>query len=393
MGEKMNARAMLERLVRFPTVSRDSNLELIEFVRGYLAGHGVESRVVPGPKGEPKANLYAQIGPNVPGGVVLSGHTDVVPVDGQTWSTDPFRVVEKDGRLYGRGTCDMKGFDALALALVPEMLAAGLKRPIQIALSYDEEVGHQGVPSLIESMAETLPRAAAVFVGEPTMMQVVTQHKGGCSLITRLRGFEVHSSLVHTGVSAVMNAATLINWHSERMAENRAAAEALGKDAPGALFDPPYTTLHNGMIQGGTAGNITAKDCWFTSDIRCLPSEDGRDWFARYRAECDRVQAAMQAIRPETGIDIEVRLLAPGCRREADGEAERLARRLTGDNGEHAVSYGTEAGHYQNDGGYSVCVIGPGSIAQAHQPDEFITVAQLQAGEAFIRRLIATLSA
>jgi len=389
----MNAREMLGRLVAFPTVSRDSNLDLVRFVRDYLAGHGVESRVVPSPKGEPKANLYAQIGPDVPGGVVLSGHTDVVPVDGQNWSTDPFKVVEKDGRLYGRGTCDMKGFNALALALVPEMLEARLKRPIQIALSYDEEVGHQGVPSLIESMVETLPRAAVVFVGEPTSMQVVTQHKGGCSLTTRVSGFEVHSSLVHTGVSAVMNAAKLINWHSERMAENRAAAMSLGKDAPGSLFDPPYTTLHNGMIHGGTAGNITAKDCWFTSDIRCLPSEDGRDWFARYRAECDRVALEMQAIRPETGIDIEVRLLAPGCRKEVDGEAERMARRLTGDNGEHAVSYGTEAGHYQNEGGYSVCVVGPGSIEQAHQPDEYISVAQFEAGEAFMRRLIRELSA
>jgi acetylornithine deacetylase len=271
------------------------------------------------------------------------------------------------------------------------MLNAGLKRPIQIALSYDEEVGHLGVPSLIAAMVETLPPAAAVFVGEPTSMQVVTQHKGGCSLTTRLRGFEVHSSLVHTGVSAVTNAARLILWHADRMAENRAAAEAMGAGAPGALFDPPYTTLHNGLIQGGTAANITAKDCWFTSDIRALPAEDGRDWLARYRAECDRVQADMQTVHPQTGIDIEVRLLAPGCTREADGEAERLARRLTGDNAEHAVSYGTEAGHFQREGNYSTCVIGPGSIAQAHQPDEYITVGQLDAGEAFIRRLIASL--
>jgi len=391
MGEVYTAREMLAKLVGFPSVSRDSNLDLVEFVRAYLAGHGVESHIVPSPKGEPKANLYAQIGPAVPGGVVLSGHVDVVPVDGQAWSTDPFTLTERDGKLYGRGTCDMKGFDALGLALVPEMLKAPLKRPLQIALSYDEEVGHQGVPHLIEAMVEKLPKASVVFVGEPTSMQVVTQHKGGCSLTTRVRGFEVHSSLVHTGVSAIMNAAKLINWHSERMAENRAAAEALGEDAPGVLFDPPYTTLHNGMIHGGTAGNITAKDCWFSSDIRCLPSEDGRDWFARYRAECDRVEAEMRAIRPETGIEIDVRLLAPGCRKEADGAAERLARQLTGDNGEHAVSYGTEAGHFQNEGGYSVCVVGPGSIAQAHQPDEFITVAQLEAGEAFVRRLIANL--
>jgi len=391
MGDVYSAREILAKLVSFPTVSRDSNLDLIDWVRAYLAGHGVESHIVPSPKGEPKANLYAQIGPDAPGGVVLSGHVDVVPVDGQAWSTDPFTLTERDGRLYGRGTCDMKGFDALGLALVPEMLKAELKRPIQIALSYDEEVGHQGVPHMIEAMVGKLPKASAVFVGEPTSMQVVTQHKGGCSLTTRVRGFEVHSSLVHTGVSAVMNAARLINWHSERMEENRRAAEALGEDAPGILFTPPYTTLHNGLIQGGTASNITAKDCWFTSDIRTLPNEDGRDWFARYRAECDRVQAEMRAVRPETGIDIEVRLLAPGCRKETDGESERLARMLTGDNGEHAVSYGTEAGHFQNEGGYSVCVVGPGSIEQAHQPDEFIEVAQLAAGEAFMRRLIAHL--
>jgi len=390
MGDIYTAREMLAKLVRFPTVSRDSNLDLIDWVRGYLAGHGVESHVVASDI-EPKANLYAQIGPGVPGGVVLSGHTDVVPVDGQAWSSDPFELIERGGRLYGRGTCDMKGFCALGLALVPEMLEAPLKRPIQIALSYDEEVGHKGVPSLIAAMGERLPKAAAVFVGEPTSMQVVTQHKGGCSLTTRVRGYEVHSSLVHTGVSAVMTAARLINWHVERMAENRAAAEALGAGAPGILFAPPYTTLHNGMIQGGTASNITAKDCWFTSDIRSLPNEDGRDWLARYRAECDRVQAEMQAIHPETGIDIEVRLLAPGCRKERDGEAERLARLLTGDNGEHAVSYGTEAGHFQNEGGHSVCVIGPGSIEQAHQPNEFIEAAELEAGEAFIRRLIAHL--
>ncbi|MDH3668240.1 MAG: acetylornithine deacetylase [Paracoccaceae bacterium] len=391
MGDHYTAREMLAKLVAFPTVSRESNLDLIGFVRDYLAGHGIESRIVESPI-EPKANLYAQVGPDAPGGVVLSGHTDVVPIDGQTWSTDPFVLTERDGKLYGRGTCDMKGFNALGLALVPDMLKTGLKRPIQIALSYDEEVGHQGVPYLIDEMVQTLPKASAVFVGEPTRMKVVTQHKGGCSLTTRVRGYEVHSSLVHTGVSAVMNAAKLINWHSERMDENRLAAEALPPDAPERLFTPPYTTLHNGLIEGGTAGNITAKDCWFSSDIRCLPTEDGQDWFDRYRAECDRVQAQMQAVRPQTGIEIDVRLLAPGCRKETDGEAERLARQLTGDNGEHAVSYGTEAGHFQNEGGYSTCVVGPGSIEQAHQADEFIEISQFEAGEAFMRRLIQTLS-
>ena len=387
MAEHLEPREMLERLVAFPTVSRESNLELVAFVQDYLAGHGVESRLVHDETGT-KANLYAQIGPDVPGGVVLSGHTDVVPVDGQNWTSDPFRMVERDARLYGRGTCDMKGFDALGLALVPEMLKAGLKRPIQLALSYDEEVGHRGVPSLIAAMRETLPPASAVIVGEPTSMQVVTQHKGGLSLRTSLRGHEVHSSLVHTGVSAVMNAATLITWHAERMAENRLAAEALGDDAPGAPFTPPYTTLHNGMIAGGTASNITARDCWFSSDIRFLPGESGDHWLARYRTECARVEADMQAVHPATGVSIEVRLNAAGCRQEADGEAERLARLLTGDNAEHTASYGTEAGHFQNQGGYSVCVCGPGSIDQAHQADEYLSLAQLAAGEAFMRRLI-----
>ncbi|MFQ5567663.1 MAG: acetylornithine deacetylase [Paracoccaceae bacterium] len=390
MGEHLNAREMLARLVAFPTVSRDSNLDLIGFVQDYLAGHGVESRLVHNAEGT-KANLYAQVGPSVPGGVVLSGHTDVVPVDGQDWTSDPFQMVERDGRLYGRGTCDMKGFNALGLALVPEMLAAGLKRPVQIALSYDEEVGHKGVPSLIAAMAETLPPASAVIVGEPTSMQVVTSHKGGLSMTTSLRGHEVHSSLVHTGVSAVMNAARLINWHAERVEENRVAAEALGADAPGAPFTPPYTTLHNGMIEGGTASNITARDCWFTSDIRVLPNESCDDWLARYRAECARVEAAMRAVHPAAGIALDIRLNAAGCRKEAGGAAERLARQLTGDNGEHAVSYGTEAGHFQNQGGYSVCVCGPGSIDQAHQADEFLSVAQLAAGEAFVRRLISHL--
>jgi acetylornithine deacetylase len=381
---------MLDRLVAFPTVSRETNLPLVDFVRDYLAGWGIESRLVPNAEGN-KANLYAQIGPSVPGGVVLSGHTDVVPVDGQDWTDDPFRLSERNGRLYGRGSCDMKGFDALALALVPRMLEAGLKRPIQIALSYDEELGLVGVPSMIAEMRETLPPASAVIVGEPTMMQVITRHKGGVGLRTHVRGYSVHSSLVHTGVSAIMEAAKLVSWHTERMAENRTAAERAG--APGAGFNPPYTTLHVGMIEGGTANNITAADCWFNSEIRCLPNEDREEWLARYRAAAAGVEAGMRAVRPSTGIDITVRMSAPGCRQEEPGkaQAETLARALTGDHGDHAVSFGTEAGHFQA-AGYSVCVCGPGSIEQAHQPDEFIDSAQFAAGEAFIRGLIEKLS-
>lgn len=391
MTTQYTVREMLDRLVAFPTVSRETNLPLVDFVRDYLAGWGVASTLVPNAGGD-KANIYAQVGPSAPGGVILSGHTDVVPVDGQDWTDDPFRLAERNGRLYGRGSCDMKGFDALALAMVPQMLEAGLKRPVQIALSYDEELGLVGAPSMIADMRRTLPPASAVIVGEPTSMKVITQHKGGVGLRTHVRGYSVHSSLIHTGVSAIMEAAKLVNWHSERLAENRAAAERA--DAPGAGFDPPYTTLHVGTIVGGTANNITAADCWFNSEIRCLPNDDREEWLARYRAAVARVEAGMQAVRPSTGIDLTVRMSAPGCRREKPGEAhaEELARELTGDDGDHAVSFGTEAGHFQA-AGYSVCVCGPGSIEQAHQPDEFIESAQLDAGEAFIRGVIEKLSA
>lgn len=385
MGDIYSSREMLAKLVGFPTVSRDGNLDLIHFVRDYLAGHGVESRIVPSPCGA-KANLYAQVGPAEPGGVVLSGHTDVVPVDGQEWSSDPFTLTERDGKLYGRGSADMKGFDALGLALVPEMLRAGLKRPVQIALSYDEEVGCRGAPAMIAQMRETLPPAAAVFVGEPTSMQVVTGHKASCSANTHVRGFAVHSSLVHTGVSAVMVAARLIQWHADRMAENRAAAD------PASLFEPGWTTLHVGQIEGGTARNITARDCRFVTDFRVMPSEDPQAWFDRYRAFCAEVTAEMRVVRPGTGVEVTDDWIVPGCRREENGPAEALARQLTGDNAEHVVSYGTEAGQFQAEG-YSACIVGPGSIAQAHQPDEFIEIDQLAQGEAFIRRVVDRLAA
>ncbi|MEM1346403.1 MAG: acetylornithine deacetylase [Pseudomonadota bacterium] len=382
---------MLAKLVAFPTVSRESNLDLIGFVREYLAEHGVESRLVFNDEGT-KANLYAQIGPEVAGGAVLSGHTDVVPVEGQPWSTDPFRLTEKNGRLYGRGAADMKGFDALVLAKVPAMLRTNLKRPVQIALSYDEEVGCLGAPSMIAEMRESLPPASAVIVGEPTSMRVVGRHKSVIGLNTRVRGYEVHSSLCHTGVSAVMVAARLIGWIEAQMAANAAAADP--NDPVSALFDPPYTTLHVGMIEGGTAANITAKDCAFSLDIRALPGESSAQWIERYKAHCAEVAAEIAKLRPEAGIEVSQRSLTPACMKEPDdkAEAERLARALTGDNGEHVVAFGTEAGQFQ-EAGYSAVICGPGSIEQAHKADEYIERDQLGAGAAFLDRLIARLAA
>lgn len=385
MADYYTPREMLAKLIGFPTVSSASNLDLIDFVKDYLAGHGVVSHLVYDETGE-KANLYAVIGPDVAGGVVLSGHTDVVPVDGQDWHTDPFSVVEKDGRLYGRGTCDMKGFNALALALVPDMLKAGLKRPVQIALSYDEETGCIGAPFMITDMVQNLPRAAAVIVGEPSNMQVVSGHKGSIGFTTEVKGFEIHSSLMDQGVSAVMTAARLVEWLRLRYEENRQATP----NAVDALFEPPFTTLHVGVIKGGTAANITALDCCFSCDIRCPASQDPIDWYDRYMAYVREVEAEIQAICPEAKITVTARDINPPLKPESEGAAEALARRLTGDNGSHVVSYGTEAGQFQREG-YSVVICGPGSIAQAHQPNEYITVDQFNAGEAFLRRLIDTL--
>jgi acetylornithine deacetylase len=372
---------MMARLVAFPTVSDVSNLDLIAFVGDYLAGLGVQARVVPSADGT-KANLWATIGPMVPGGVVLSGHTDVVPVVGQAWTSDPFTLTRRGDRYFGRGTCDMKGFDALALALVPAMLAAPLTRPIHIALSYDEEISCIGVPDMIADMAAQGAAPAAVIVGEPSRMQVVTGHKGGVRLDTRVTGHTVHSSQMHRGVSSVMVAARLITWLADRGEANRLRAD------PASIFDPPWTTIHCGVIHGGTAFNIVAGSCSFSTDIRAIPGEDPRDVEAVYRAHvADQVVPAMRAVHPATGIEVERIYFNPALGPEREGAAEALCRRLTGDNGTHTVPYGTEAGFFQG-AGWSTIVCGPGDIAQAHQADEFIEVSELERGEAFLRRLI-----
>ncbi len=381
------AKELMDKLISFPTVSRDSNLALVDFVESYLSGVGVDSVRVPNADGT-KAALYAHVGPMVDGGVVLSGHTDVVPVDGQDWDTDPFTVTEKDGKYFGRGTCDMKGFDALALSAVPLALTRGLSRPLQIALSYDEEIGCLGAPPMIDHMvAHGMPRADTVIVGEPSMMQVVTGHKGGIGWDMHFKGFEVHSSLAYQGVSAVMMAAKMIEWCNQVNAETAAATPS----DIAAAFDPPYTGLHVGTISGGTANNITAKDCYFNVNIRLVPGDDVRVWEARVLAKVAQLEAEMKAVRPEAGIDAVQNFELTGLVPENMGRAEELARKLTGDNATHVVSYGTEAGQFQ-ERGYSAVVCGPGDIAQAHQPNEFITIDQFRQGEAFIARLVDTLA-
>jgi len=381
------ARAILERLVAFPTVSRDSNLPLIDWVEDYLAGHGVTAHRVWN-EDRTKAGLYANVGPEVAGGVVLSGHSDVVPVDGQAWASDPWTLTERDGRLYGRGTCDMKGFVALALAAVPAALEVGVRRPLQLAISYDEELGCTGAPPLIAALARALPPAAAVVVGEPSMMRPIEGHKGGMGFRLRLRGHEVHSSLLPEGVSAIHEAGRILDWVNRTNAALAAAAPSVAAER----FVPPFTTVHVGRIAGGTAQNITAGGCELTLDIRAVPGEALSVWEERVRALADEVAAGMRAIHPDTGIEVARIFHVPPLAPEPDGAAVSLVHALTGENGRGVVSYGTEGGQFQ-DAGYSAVICGPGDIAQAHQPDEFVSVAQFRAGAAFIDRLVAHLSA
>ena len=381
--EALAARSLevLARLVAFDTTSRGSNLALIDYVEGELARSGLAGRRLPNAQGD-KANLFASIGPAVEGGVVLSGHTDVVPVDGQAWTSDPFALTRRGERLYGRGTCDMKGFLALALAAAPALARAPLARPVHLAFSYDEEVGCLGAPAMIEAIARELPRPAAVIVGEPTSMQAVRGHKGIAAFKVTVTGREAHSSLTHLGVSAVMAAARLMNSLVD-------LSERLEREAdPASPFLPKGATLTIGLVNGGTALNILARECAFVFDLRSPPGLDAAEVLGPFHAEVAAMDAALKARAPEAGARIERRSLTPPLAPEDDGAAERLARTLAGDNGPgRVVSYAAEAGQFQG-AGFSTVICGPGSIDQAHQADEYVDVVQMQRGAQFMGRLI-----
>jgi len=378
-GDSYTPREMIDRLIAFDTTSRDSNLELIHFVQEYLGNLGIACTLIHDETGV-KANLFATVGPQVDGGVVLSGHTDVVPVDGQDWHTDPFSVVERDGRLYGRGTSDMKSFSAIALALVPEMLARGLQRPVHFALSYDEEVGCLGAHSLVEHVGGLPVRPQAVIVGEPTEMTVVNAHKGCHSYVTTVTGLEAHSSATHTGVNSIFYAAELISFLHRQAQELQAERNE--------RYDPPYTTLHVGTVHGGTAQNIIPLETQFSWEFRVIPGHDAgtlRAGFDRFAAE--ELLPRMRAVHPDADIRTvqraSVRALVP----EDGSPAETLVLALAGSNQTFAASYATEAGMFQG-GGVPTVICGPGSIREAHKPNEFIELTQIDACEAFLRRLI-----
>jgi acetylornithine deacetylase len=369
---------MIERLVAFDTTSAKSNLQLIDFVDAYLRDLGVPTRRT-GDGG--KANLFATIGPEIAGGVVLSGHSDVVPVDGQAWSHDPFDAVERDGRLYGRGTADMKSFIAVALAMVPDFLAAPLARPLHLAISYDEEVGCLGVSKLIEDIKAALPLPRMVIIGEPTSMQIVNAHKSITALRTVITGKPAHSSQPQRGASAILAAGKLINHIGEMAAAKRGAAPA------GSPFDPPYTTFNVGTVEGGAALNIIPQHCAFSWEFRALPEDDPRDILAEFeRFAGEAVLPSLREFEPAAEIVTQVMADVVALVPESDGAAEALVRSLSRRNVTSVVSFGTEGGLFQQ-AGFSTVVFGPGSIDQAHQPDEFIDLQQVEACEAFLYKL------
>jgi len=376
--------ALLEDLVAFDTTSQRSNLALIEYVEAYLGHHGVAAERIMSPCGN-KANLIARIGPEAPGGVVLSVHTDVVPVDGQPWSSDPFTLRDGgDGRLYGRGSCDMKGFIACVLAQVPEWVNALLKRPIYLALSYDEEIGCVGAPALIERFLQYDRHAASahVIVGEPTDMQPVVAQKGATNLRTTITGREAHSSQVNQGVSAIHVAARLVTFIEDVMVD--LVEEGRVDDA----FNVAHSSLHVGKIRGGTAINITARECEFGWEIRHLPSDTFEALYARFEARCDTLIREFNAAGKALEIVTQpLNVTVPGL---ADRDNQRVLRLAEANFPapccRHAVAYATEAGQFQG-AGLETIILGPGSIAQAHQPDEFVEVAQLDACSAFLIRM------
>jgi acetylornithine deacetylase len=376
---------MLETLLAFDTTSRSSNLELLGFVETLLDQHGIAHERVLAPGGG-RANLLARIGPDVEGGVVLSGHTDCVPVAGQPWTSDPFALREDGGRLYGRGTTDMKGFLAVVLAALPRIVAADLERPILLALTYDEEIGTVGAPSAVERLVDAYPRPSAVIIGEPTLLEPVVAHKGIRAFTTVVDGLDGHSSQPQHAANAIAALARLATFIDDLAAEHRAAASD-------QRFTPPYTTFNLATVHGGQAINIVPRQATLTWEYRPVPADDSLELLELVQRFADT--EVLPRLREATGrgditfrVDASARALAD----EDGGPAETLVRGLTGYDGPgRTVPFGTDGGHFQA-AGLSTVVWGPGSIDQAHQPDEWIAHEQLLGCAAVIERLVGHLS-
>jgi acetylornithine deacetylase len=380
------SRAMIERLIAFNTVSRDSNLGLIEWARDYLAKLGAVTRLTYDASGK-KANLFATLGDSKKPGLVLSGHTDVVPVDGQNWDTDPFVATERDGKLYARGSADMKGFIGIILNQAPKFVAAlnenRLDAPLHYALSYDEEVGCLGVRGLIRDLEENNIRPAGCVVGEPTSMQPIIAHKGTHRFRCAVRGREAHSSYVTHGVNAIEYAARLVVF-IRQIGDRLAQMEQRDYG-----FTVPYTTLSTGLIQGGIAANVVPKDCVFQFDMRTLPQASPDALYQEIRAHAEKLAAEMRGIDPDSGIDLKWVSQTVGLAAAETDAIVQWALRLSQHTTVGKVSYGTEAGLFQKMGVPTV-ICGPGDIAEAHRPNEFVSLDQLAQCERFVDRILET---
>ncbi len=383
MAEYPRSMDMLRRLVAFDTTSRNSNLALIDFVRNHLDGFGVASELVPDSTGK-KANLYATIGPKDIPGICLSGHTDVVPVDGQNWSSDPWTITEKDGLLYGRGTCDMKGFLAVVMTWVEKFAAGELKTPAHILLSYDEEVGCIGVRGALERLKGMAIMPKGCLIGEPTDMKVSTAHKGKKSMRCQVHGHECHSSLAPKGVNAVEYAAEVIAY-LKSMARRFEAEGPYDRD-----YDVAWTTVHTGIVQGGTALNIVPKDCRFDFEFRHLPEVDPEALLAEVQGFAAKLEPEMKKVSAEAGFSWQQISAFPGLNTPDEAEITVLAKALAQANATTKVAFGTEAGLIQQ-AGIPAVICGPGSIDQAHKPDEYVALSQLALCEAYMDRLNAKL--
>ena len=372
---------ILQELISFDTTSRESNLALIQNIQSYLDNLGIESRLTHNSTGS-KANLWATIGPEKPGGIVLSGHLDVVPIDGQEWSADAFSMWQDDGKLFGRGVVDMKGFIAVCLAMAPQMLQSNLQIPIHFAFTYDEEVGCIGVHELLKDVIDNLPLPRAVIVGEPTSMKIIGGHKGSRSYHTAVKGVPAHSSDPRLGVNSIMAAAKIVS-RLEKLQKD--LTENADNNNP---FDPPYTTVDLGIIEGGTANNIIPEFTTIQWGFRLLPTDDAdalqkqiTDFIATEIEPQLKAQSELAGVTTKTTN--EVAPLLP----DDKSPAEQLIRHLTGLNDSGVVSFGTEAGAFQQ-AGIPAVIFGPGSITQAHQPDEYIEISQLDECVAFMLQLL-----
>jgi len=377
---RQNSIEIIRHLVSFDTTSAKSNLDLIDFVHDYLSHWGLASQLVHNEEGT-KANLYCTIGPDIDGGIVLSGHTDVVPVTGQDWHTDPFVLEEQGGKLFGRGTTDMKSFLGCALAIVPDLVEQPLKRPIHLAFSYDEEVGCLGVHGLIDHISNNEAKPAAVLVGEPTSMKVVNSHKGLQAYRTTITGREAHSSAPQLGANAILAAGRLISALYDLSIKLRDQTD------PSKRFDPPYATLNVGEIHGGQAVNIIPKHCSFDWEMRTLPGQDAATFLESFEQFAqEEILPGLQETADDAAIKTEAVARIVPLQADQGSPAESLALLLAQQNATLAVSYGTEAGLFQA-AEIPTIVCGPGDIAQAHQPNEFIEIAQVKACDEFMQRL------